>query len=351
MDNIKVLVVDDSILMRRMISDMINEAKGMEVIDTAKNGLELIEKINMLNPDVVTLDVEMPKMDGLEVLKVFKERNINTPVIMLSSLSKKGAEITMKCLELGAFDFISKPSGSISLDINTLQDELIHKIRCAGEKNKINKSKSFKVMHKPKVEKSKFSNIERSYGEYKAIVIGASTGGPKAIHSLITSLPKELGIPIFIVQHMPAGFTKAFADRLNNSSNLEVVEASHMSEIINNKVYIAPGGYHMEINNEKKITLNEEPTLWGVRPAVDKLFISASKVYGKGLISVILTGMGRDGAQGTEIIKDAGGYTISEHQSTCTIYGMPKAAYDTGRVDEVLPLHDIPAKLLALLKR
>lgn len=345
------LVVDDSILMRRIISDMINEATDMEVIDTAKNGLELIEKINMINPDVVTLDVEMPKMDGLEVLKTFKEKNIHTPVIMLSSLSKKGAEITMKCLELGALDFISKPSGSISLDITSLQDELIYKIRCAGEKREINKNNSFKVMHKPRIEKSKLSNNERDYGEYKALVIGASTGGPKAIHSLITSLPKELGVPVFIVQHMPAGFTKAFADRLNNNSKLDVVEASHMSEITNNKVYIAPGGYHMEINNENKITLNGEPTLWGVRPAVDKLFISASKVYGKGVISVVLTGMGRDGAKGTEMIKDAGGYTISEHQSTCTIYGMPKAAYDTGRVDEVLPLHDIPAKLLALLKR
>jgi len=344
-------VVDDSILMRRMISDMISEAADIEVIDTAKNGLELMEKVNTLKPDVVTLDVEMPKMDGLEVLKTLKEKNINIPVIMLSSVSKKGAEITMKCLELGAFDFISKPSGSISLDIASLQNELIHKIRCAGEKREFIKSKSIKILSKTKIERTKSSGVEKSYGEYKAIVIGASTGGPKALHSLITSLPKDLGVPVFIVQHMPAGFTKAFADRLNNNSRLEVIEAAHMSEITNDKVYIAPGNYHMEISSDNKITLNEEPTLWGVRPAVDKLFVSASKMYGEALISVVLTGMGKDGAKGTEVIKDAGGYTISEHQSTCTIYGMPKAAYDTGKVDEVLPLTDIPSRLLALVKR
>ncbi|WP_040211173.1 protein-glutamate methylesterase/protein-glutamine glutaminase [Clostridium polynesiense] len=346
MNNIKVLVVDDSVLMRRIISDMINETQGMEVIDTAKNGEELIAKLNNITPDVITLDVEMPKMDGIEVLKKLREKDLNTTVLMLSSLSKKGAEITMNCLELGAFDFISKPSGHISLDITTLKDELIEKIRTAGEKNKnLNLGETGSVRRKGIIRNRRISN------DYGAVVIGASTGGPKAIHSIITALPGDIGAPVFVVQHMPEGFTKAFAERLNSNSKLQVVEASHNEEIEKNKVYVAPGGYHMEVDENNRIILNRNPTIWGVRPAVDKLFISASKIYNKKLISIVLTGMGKDGAQGTEAVKAEGGYTISEDKSTCTIYGMPKAAYETGSVDEVLPLHYIPDRLLALLQK
>jgi two-component system, chemotaxis family, protein-glutamate methylesterase/glutaminase len=174
-----------------------------------------------------------------------------------------------------------------------------------------------------------------------AVVLGASTGGPKALYSVITKLPANLGVPVFVVQHMPVGFTKAFADRLNENSFLTVVEAAEGMNIEKNKVYVAQAGFHMEVLENKKIGLNSEPNIWGVRPAVDILFKSASKVYGEHLVSVVLTGMGKDGAEGTKEIKRNGGITISEDKSTCIIYGMPKAAFETGMVDMVLPLEQV----------
>nr|MBK5234289.1 chemotaxis response regulator protein-glutamate methylesterase [Clostridium sp.] len=327
--------------MRKIVSDMINSVASMEVIGTAKNGEELLKIINK-NPDVITLDIEMPKMDGILTLKELKRNNIKIPVIMLSSVSKTGTELTMECLEQGAFDFISKPSGAISLDINKVKDELIEKIRLAYMQSREN---SNKIKTRIGDEVSTINNRTVVNRNIEVVVIGASTGGPKALYKVITALPDNIGVPILVVQHMPVGFTKAFAERLNLNSNLKVVEARDSDLIEKNVVYIAPGGYHMEIGSDKRIHLNTEPTIWGVRPAVDKLFISATKVYGARILSVVLTGMGRDGANGTIAIKDNGGITIAEHESTCTIYGMPKSAFETGKVDEVLPLPNIAGEV------
>lgn len=352
MKKIKVIVVDDSALMRRVISDMINNEADMEVIEIAKNGQDLINKIATNMPHVVTLDVEMPIMDGISALKELKKRNINIPVIMLSSISIRGTELTMECLEAGAFDFIPKPSGNISLDIGKVREELIQKIKMAYDKSNNVISNSFRervmvndlanVQEKNIIKKNTTSKID-------VVLIGASTGGPKALYTLITALPKNLGVPVLVVQHMPVGFTKAFADRLNQNSNIRVEEGKDLSNIERNTVYIAPGGFHMEIGSDKKIHLNTEPAIWGVRPAVDKLFISATKVYGSNILSVVLTGMGRDGAQGTIDVKKSGGTTISEDKSTCTIYGMPKVAFETGMVDEVLPITDIAGEIVRLV--
>lgn len=345
---IKVIVVDDSALMRKIISDMINAEIEMEVIGTARNGEELLSKIQGHIPDIITLDIEMPQMDGITTLKKLKIVNKNLPVIMLSSSSKSSTEITMLCLELGAFDFIEKPSGEISLDINKVKHELIEKIKLAymqsQSRNNLDTQKkvnAFKVVAQKVIERP----IRTVTPNIEAVVIGASTGGPKALYKVITVLPDNIGVPVLVVQHMPTGFTKAFAQRLNLNSKLKVVEASDGDLIEKNVVYIAPGGYHMEVGRDKKIHLNTEPTIWGVRPAVDKLFISASAIYGSRLLSVILTGMGRDGAKGTVVIKDNGGITIAEHESTCTIYGMPKAAFETGKVDEVIPLDNIAQEI------
>lgn len=350
MNKIKVMVVDDSALMRKIISDMLNRQLDIEVIGIARNGQELLSKLETQHPDVITLDVEMPKMNGIEALKELKLRNINIPVIMLSSISKRGAELTMECLEAGAFDFIPKPSGSISLDIDKVLDDLTQKIRLAYNKKslgRINKSNEYKsVLKSFKRDKEFVGNSPNHTKRIQAIVIGASTGGPKSLHTIIKSLPQKLGVPIIIVQHMPVGFTKAFAKRLNNNSNIEVVEAIDGDNIERDKIYIAPGGFHLEISKDKKICLNTDKTIWGVRPAVDKLFISASKVYGSSLMSIILTGMGKDGANGTVEVKKMGGYTISEDESTCIIYGMPKMAYATGMVDIALPLKDIPLHIV-----
>ena len=329
---IKVLVVDDSALMRRIVSDMINAEDGMEVIDTAKNGEDMLTKITLKTPDVITLDIEMPKMDGREALKELKKNNINIPVIILSSISKTGTELTMECLELGAFDFIPKPSGAISLDIDKVKTELIQKIKLAFMQ------REGKITTRVENEIAASSMKLRATSKVEAVVIGASTGGPKALYKVITALPDNIGVPILVVQHMPMGFTKAFAERLNLNSKLKVVEAQNGDYVEKNVVYIAPGGYHMEIGSDKRIHLNTQPTMWGVRPAVDKLFVSATKVYGAKLLSVILTGMGRDGTDGTVAVKDNGGTTMAEHASTCIIYGMPKAAFESGKVDEVVPL-------------
>lgn len=334
MEKIRVLVVDDSALMRRIISDMINQEEDMEVVSVARNGEELLQKIQVLKPDVVTLDVEMPKMNGVEALGELKKRSLKTPVIMLSSITTEGARITMECLDLGAFDFISKPSGSISLDINKVKDELIQKIKS-----------SYK--NKNKVEVKPRTIVRKSLeGSLEAIVIGASTGGPKALTTVITNLPEHLGLPILVVQHMPIGFTKAFAERLNNNSKIQVVEAQDGMRIEKDIVYIAQGGSHMEVSLDKKIRLTKDPSIWGVRPAVDKLFISAAKLYQNKLMSIVLTGMGKDGANGSIEVKKHGGFTVSEDESTCTIYGMPKAAFETGIIDEVLPLGQVLSKIV-----
>lgn len=340
MKKIRVIVVDDSALMRKIVSDILNSQQDIEVIGTARNGEDLLLKLSKDVPDVITLDVEMPKMDGITTLKEMKLRNYAVPIIMLSSISKNGTALTMECLENGAFDFVAKPSGAISLDIEKIGEELINKIRLAYYKT----SQEEKGILKSKIHvkrKDLSYKIERKNQKINAVVIGASTGGPKALYKVITELPENLEVPIFVVQHMPVGFTKAFAERLNSNSKIKVVEATQGESIEKNVVYVAPGGFHMEIGLDKKIHLTTEPPIWGVRPAVDKLFISAAKVYGSNLLSIVLTGMGKDGAQGTIEVKNKGGITISEDKSTCTIYGMPKVAFETGKVDEVLPIDEI----------
>ncbi|WP_346913631.1 chemotaxis response regulator protein-glutamate methylesterase [Clostridium sp.] len=361
---ISVMVVDDSALMRKMISDMINMEDDMEVIAIARNGEDLLEKLKNQVPDVITLDIEMPKMNGIEALKRVMELKIPTKVIMISSLAQDGAEVTMECLENGAIDFVPKPSGSISLNINVVREILISKIRGTRFVRKPSTTSSTKDVETKESKTREIHRIstvlkirERSSTpkdirskeirnkKVSAVVMGASTGGPKALFNVITNLPEKLGVPIFVVQHMPEGFTKAFADRLDKFSKVKVVEAREGMVIEKDVVYIAPGGKHMEISRNKSITLNLEPQIWGVRPAVDKLFVSGAKVYGENLLGIILTGMGRDGADGVIEVKKVGGATISEDESTCIIYGMPKAAYDTNMIDEVIPLYDISKRI------
>lgn len=350
MKKIRVLVVDDSALMRKIVSDMIDSENNMEVVDTARNGQDLVNKLSAAAPDVITLDVEMPIMDGITALKELKKRNINIPVIMLSSVTIKGTQLTMECLEAGAFDFIPKPSGSISLDINKVKEDLVEKINLACGKASFSEVQQTIRSEHQQIKTERSPMPRKISGErIDAVVIGASTGGPKALYTVITALPKNLGVPVFVVQHMPIGFTKAFADRLNANSDIKVVEAAEGDAIEKDVVYIAPGGTHMEIGLDRKIHLNLEPPIWGVRPAVDKLFLSAVKLYGSRLVSAVLTGMGRDGANGTAEIKNCGGITLSEDRSTCTIYGMPKAAFETGKVDLVLPITDISNQITKIV--
>lgn len=349
MDKIRIVVVDDSAFMRKIIAEMIEKDNRFKVVAKLRNGKELLEKVEGLNPDLITLDLEMPILDGLETLKELKKLKIKYPVVMLSSATQYGSRLTMECLDNGAVDFIPKPSGNISLDIDKVEDVLIEKITDIVNGSLISKKKLISSIHNQKVDGN--SGSFKGHTVINAVVIGASTGGPRAVQNVLTSLDGDIGVPIFVVQHMPAGFTKAFAERLDKLCRLKVVEAEDDMNIESNTVYIAQGGYHMEIGEDRRIHLNKEQPIFGVRPAVDKLFESAINLYKSNLLSVILTGMGRDGANGTALIKDNGGITIAEDQSTCTIYGMPKAAYETGKVDLVLPLDLIGKNILNLVKR
>ncbi len=362
MPEIRVLVVDDSAFMRKVISDMINTDPHMKVIEKARNGKDAIKKTRELKPDVVTLDIEMPGMDGLSALEEIMRTN-PTPIIMLSSLTQAGAEQTVRALSLGAVDFIPKPSGQISLDIDKVRDELIRKIKiAAGTKKNLqnfnsigqisyNTKQIFKDQTRPSVlHKAKSTTLT------KLVAIGTSTGGPKALHQVIPSLPGSLDAAVLIVQHMPAGFTKSLAERLDTISSLQVKEAEDQEEIRPGYVYIAPGNYHLRvkanksaINRKLYISLNQSPPYGGHRPSVDVLFNSIAEEFWGHMVGVVMTGMGRDGAEGLTRIKDQGGYTIAEHQSSCIVYGMPRAAVETGKVDKITPLVDIGDEILKLL--
>lgn len=376
MDKIKIIVVDDSAFMRKAISDMIESESSFEVVAKFRDGRELIEKVDKYNPDLITLDVHMKDLDGLATLKELKRAGKNYPIIMLSSITTEGSKLTLDCLDNGAISFITKPSGSISLDIVKVKENLIEQIQSITSNIKPKRTSKIDQAPKYKFQQNNISSsINSSNGNFNngiinternikhnstiimpknkkidAVVIGASTGGPKALQEVLTKFPRNLGVPVFVVQHMPEGFTKVFAERLDKACEMNVVEAYDGMKISNDTIYIAKGGRHMTVASGSSIQLNEEPPIWGVRPAVDKLFNSAIKIYKGNIVSAILTGMGRDGADGTANIKDNGGITISEDKSTCTIYGMPKAAYETGKVDYVVPLDQIASSIIKIVK-
>lgn len=347
----RVLVVDDSAFMRKMISDMINSELDMQVVDTAENGEDAINKDKSLMPDVITLNVEMPKVNGLEALKEIKKIQ-GIQVIMLSSLTFEGSKTTIEALYSGAFNFKQKPSGSISLDSEKVKNELCEKIRYAKHsKKRFERINILKIETKNEEIVSKHRDISsKKPAKIDAVLLGASTGGPRVLFDIITKLPKNLGVPVLVVQHMPQGFTKAFAERLDKNSSLNVIEARDGEYIQKNNVYIAPGGYHMLVK-DGRIALDMSPSIHGVRPAVDKLFISAGEYYKGNLLCCIFTGMGKDGAQGVKLIKSLGGYVIAQDEETSIVYGMPKAAIETGCVDEVLPDYKIADEIIGLVRR
>jgi len=358
-DKIKIIVVDDSAFMRKAISDMIESENNFEVVAKFRDGRELVEKVDKYNPDLITLDVHMRDLDGLATLKELKRLGKSYPILMVSSATTEGSELTLECLDNGAISFITKPSGSISLDIIKVQKNLIEEIKSITS-NVNSRNKIINTVDKTSYTNNNVAIIKKKNiptlntipknKRIDAVVIGASTGGPKALQEVLTKLPSDLGVPVFVVQHMPEGFTKVFSERLDKACKMKVIEASEGMKISKDTIYIAKGGKHMTVGSNNVINLNEEPPMWGVRPAVDQLFNSAIKVYGGNLISAILTGMGRDGADGTSNIKDSGGITISEDKSTCIIYGMPKAAFETGKVDLVAPLNEIASRIIKIIK-
>lgn len=364
MSKIRVLVVDDSAFMRKVISDILNGDPSIEVIDRAKNGLECIEKVKQLKPDVVTLDIEMPVMNGLDALgQVMKEHPL--PVVMLSSLTKEGADATIRALEIGAFDFVTKPSGSISLDIHKVADRLLEKVKAAAQTKARQRSIHIPprrstteplakvVPTEPDATGSK--ELPKAAGGRvgKLVAVGTSTGGPKALQTLLTALPASFDAPLVIVQHMPPGFTKSLAQRLDTLCAIRVVEAEDGQLIEPGTAYIAPGGYHFEVRQSGerlKVHLHLAEPRGGHRPSVDILFESVSGLTNLKKWAIIMTGMGSDGTKGLKQMKEKDQvFSIIEDESSCIVYGMPRAAIQAGLADKVVPLDKIAETLVKVV--
>ena len=378
MDNvkkIKLLVVDDSAFMRKLISDFFADHLQIEVVGTARNGKDAIKKIQQLKPDVVTMDVEMPEMNGLDALKEIMHV-CPVPVVMLSSTTKQNTENTLTAMEYGAVDFVAKPSGTISLDLHKIQDELIHKVIGAAKipiaklKRPIDRIATLKadpikpmkteatVLTTPKnistniVKTNK--KVDWSKTSKKIILIGTSTGGPRALQEVITKIPANVDAPILIVQHMPAGFTKSLATRLDQLSEIHVKEAELGDILQKGTAYIAPGGYHLKIRKVGStfaVVLDQnEPPRSGHRPSVDVMFEDVSQYPEFDKVAVIMTGMGYDGSKGLIALKKTGNViAIAESAETCIVYGMPKAAVETQLVDEVADVDDIAQTIMKYL--
>jgi two-component system chemotaxis response regulator CheB len=329
---LRVLVVDDSGYVITAVSNKLNADPEIEVIGSARNGIEAVEKVKSLKPDVVTMDVIMPEMDGIAALEEIMEQ-CPTPVVMLSALTSENAETTLKALELGAVDFFLKPSA-----INPVSDDtLAAKIKTAAKSNLIkngHRAKKIGVDRKG-ISKEKSSTFK------KLVVIGASTGGPRSLMQIVPALPVDMPAAILIVQHLPPVFTRSLAERLDQVSQINVEEAGEGSIASEGRILVAPGDYHMLIESGGKIRLDQGPHVLGVRPAVDVTMKSAAAKFGAAVVGVILTGMGIDGTQGASYVKGAGGTVLAQDEATSAVYGMPMSVVKAGLADQVLPLDKI----------
>jgi two-component system chemotaxis response regulator CheB len=335
----RVLVVDDSAFMRRLISQILEESGEFEVAGVARDGSEALGLVHALNPDIVTLDVDMPELDGLGALGYIMSE-APRPVVMLSAGTTKGGQAaTLRALELGAVDFVLKPSGAISLDLATIAPQLLDALRAAAAANPAG-LRQLQRRTPIVVERPASSGPPAS----SAVVIAASTGGPRALAAIVPHLPRTLSAAVLIVQHMPRGFTKSFAQRLDSMSAIRIAEAEDGEPVVHGRVYVAPGGQHLTVRDHgvgPVISLDDRPPVWGVRPAADPLFHSAAEVFASSTLAVVLTGMGRDAADGARAIRSAGGRVVIQDRETATIFGMPSAALQLAGADCVAPLPDI----------
>lgn len=344
---ITVLIVDDSALIRGMFREMLESEPDIVVLDTATDPIDAREKIKRLNPDVLTLDIEMPKMDGLSFLeKIMTLRPM--PVIMASSLTQKGADATVRALEIGAFDYISKPAMHQTRDtIGALKEALVTKVRAAAAANMGARARSAPAAQSAPLVVPFHPSHSNAH---RLIAIGASTGGVEALREIFLRLPANAP-PIVVTQHMPESFTKSFAARLNTLSAVTVSEAAQHERLKQGHAYIAPGGAcHLKIvklGSEYVCKLEDSPPVSSHKPSVDVLFHSVAEAAGAHAIGVILTGMGKDGAAGLKAMRERGAYTIGQNQASCVVYGMPNVAAKLGATQIELPLADIPAAMLA----
>lgn len=343
-----VLVVDDSAFMRRVISRIIDDSREFRVVGTARNGIEALAQIHALDPQIVTLDVEMPELDGLQTLGYVMSEAPRAVVMLSAATTQGGVDLTLRCLELGAVDFVRKPSGPISLDLDRVAETLLSALRAAKEVN----LGGVQLLARPKFVDTAPA-AARPTAAALAVAIAASTGGPRALAEVIPGLPADLDAAVLVVQHMPAGFTRSLAARLHSMSRLPVAEAMDGELVAANRVYLAPGGLHMRVtagdDGQHRIALDATSPIWGVRPSADPLFVSAAKQFGRSLVGVVLTGMGRDGAEGLSVIRAAGGLGVVQDRATSTIYGMPLAALQHAGAERVVPLGEVASAVVELI--
>jgi two-component system chemotaxis response regulator CheB len=343
----RILIVDDSAFMRRLTTQIVEASGEFVVAGTARDGYDALAQVHALDPDIVTLDVDMPELDGLQTLGYIMSETPR-PVVMLSAgVTATGQEATLRALELGAVDFVLKPSGSISLDLEAVSSRLLEALRAAAAAN----LDGLRMLPRAKLPRHAPTD-QRAGRATQVVVIAASTGGPRALAAIVPHLPRALGAAVLIVQHMPRGFTKSLARRLDALGGIPVAEAEDGTPIIHGLAYLAPGGFHMTVHDGTAgptIMLDEKPSVWGVRPAADPLFCSAAEVFGAGAVAVVLTGMGRDGAEGTRRVREAGGRAIVQDRDSATIFGMPQAALQRAGADHVAALSDIGSLVTRLV--
>ncbi|AGT43968.1 protein-glutamate methylesterase/protein-glutamine glutaminase [Treponema pedis] len=368
MEDIRVLIVDDSALMRNLIGKIVEATPGLKIADKAMNGKFALQKLERAQPDIIVLDLEMPEMNGVEFLRELKKLNIKIPVVILSSIAKEGAKITIECLELGAVDFITKPSGSESANLHTVSDTLSKMLLAYGRRYILERSKnSSGEIPKGLAEQYRSAPSEtaggssaifnmqlnkpaekpspvRSPGNIQIIAIGISTGGPNALRQVFADLAPDLPQPIVVVQHMPPGFTEEFANSLNKICPLEVKEAADGDVIKQGRILIAPGGRHLTVEKRSLAAIariTDTPPQSGHRPSADVLFESVAKEYQNHALGIIMTGMGKDGAQNITKLYTEGSRTLGQDEASSVVYGMPRVAWEMGGVMEQISLSNM----------
>ncbi len=376
-----VLVCDDSALMRNLISRIIDGAEGLAVVGKAMNGKFALQKIPLLKPDIILLDIEMPEMNGIEFLKERRKQGINIPVVILSSLARRGAQVTMEALNLGASDFIMKPSGSISEDIHVIGDHIVETVKAYGSQYRQHTNNQPLFPGTPAAYKSAppvrtppprpAAPVSRAslYPDFPApaapgqrsvpegidlLAIGISTGGPNALRKVFASLDRDFPVPIVVVQHMPPGFTLEFARSLDRICRLDVKEAEEGDVLVPGRILITPGDKHMEVEKMRLssiVHLSDAPQVNGHRPSADVLFKSVAREFANRVVAVIMTGMGRDGAREIGTIQRLGGVTVGQDADSCVVYGMPKVAADHNYLDHVVKLPEMADTLTRLVKK
>jgi len=343
-----VLVVDDSPFFRRLVSELVAGSGEFRVVGTASNGVEALEKVHALQPDLITMDIQMPELGGLDAIGYIMSE-APRPIVVVSAHAGRGSAASIRALELGAVEVVSKDDGEGKVSVLRIAPRLLGALRAANAAD----VRRVPVLARPR-SSGTFAATVRPPGEARrCLAIAASTGGPRALAELIPGIPTGLETAVLVVQHMPPGFTRSLAERLDGLSALHVVEAAPEMQVQADTAYVAPGDYHMRLSSTPgglRLQLDQEPTIWGVRPAADPLFHAVAHHFGAAAVGVVLTGLGRDGAAGLRAIHDAGGVGIAQDRGTATIYGMPGAALEAGGADLVLPLGSIAGRVGSLLR-